>query len=109
MRKAIETKYFGPGNVRGSRIQAKANGVPPIYYERHFSNMDREHANAAKFLAEKYNWSGLWVAGGKADGKGNVYVCLPFSAEWIDDYAQSVADGPEGEDWFYIAAREPGA
>lgn len=101
MRKAITTKYFGPTNCRGSRIQASANGVRPIYSPRGSGSIDNEHAKAAKALAEKYDWTGLWIAGGKPDETGNVYVCsgdrmpLEYAAAYF---------GKGGEDWFFVEA-----
>lgn len=100
MKKAIVTRYFGPGAVRGSRIQAKAEGVGAIMYNfEHEDSHGTRHTLAAKALAEKYGWSGLYVAGGMPDGTGNVYVCVgdKLPVEYAPTYF-----GYENDDWFYI-------
>ncbi len=62
--KAIETKYFGPGNVRGSRIKA-SDGDNSIFvsYDPELSD-DDNHIEAAKALCHKLNWRGMMVTGG---------------------------------------------
>lgn len=103
MRKAIETRYRGPTYSGPSVILASAEGVRTIAFDfSHAYSVAERHAQAAKHLAEKYGWKGLYVAGGNAKGSGQVFVCLPFSAEWSEDYCRSVVDGPEGEDWFLV-------
>ena len=83
--KAIETKYIGPSNTRGARIKASAEGVKPVtisYYST--TTGEQAHDRAALALANKYGWlSGkhrVLARGGRADGKGNVYV-------FVDKYA----------------------
>lgn len=77
--KAITTQYFGPGNVRGSRIKAIAEGGSrgplsvTVSYD-HALNADENHAAAARALAVKYNWDGRWVGGGLPSGKGMAFV-----------------------------------
>lgn len=80
--KAIITKYFGPGNVRGSRIKAIAEGVPALYipYPHELSGED-VHRKAAQALADKYQWKGELVGGALPDGTGycfNFYVDNPL-------------------------------
>jgi len=55
--KAIQTKYVGPTNTKGSRIIAKAEGVSTmiVSYD-HALNLDENHNAAARLLAQKYNW-----------------------------------------------------
>lgn len=77
--KAIETKYIGPSNVRGSRIKASAEGVKSVTLSySHGLNSEGNHDRAALALAEKYKWltdrQHVLARGGKADGRGNVYV-----------------------------------
>jgi len=90
--KAIETKYIGPSNVRGSRIKASAEGVKSITisYDHSLSSEDA-HDKAALALANKYGWlSGkhrVLARGGKPDGRGNVYV-------FVDKYA--IVRAPKG-------------
>lgn len=76
IRQAIVTKYFGPGNVRGSRIKATASaGSVTVAYD-HALNTDGNHAAAAKALATKFAWNGYWVGGGMPEGNGNVFVLV---------------------------------
>lgn len=53
--KAITTKYFGPGNVRGARIRAKAEGVPAVFisYPYELSGEEVHRAAAPAVAAER--------------------------------------------------------
>jgi hypothetical protein len=105
MQQAIETKFHGPTNSSGSRISAKAwVGSKRVHYN-HALNADQNHLEAAKALAEKMEWRGLWIGGGKADGSGYTFVCLPgsYSRAWVDKYIPGV----EGCDWFFLPAIKP--
>lgn len=106
MKKAIVTRYFGPGAVRGSRIQAKAEGVGSIMFDfDHASSHENRHCLAAKALAEKFGWIGLYVAGGMPDGKGNVYVSLGHEVTPSSIAGHTLDNHPLGllgQDWFYI-------
>lgn len=66
--KAIQTKYHGPTNTRGSRITASAEGVKSlsINYPHEFSGMDA-HAQAALALCKRHGWNGKLVGGGLKD------------------------------------------
>ena len=71
--KAIETRYFGPGNVRGSRIKAfdcDGNSVT-IPYPYNLSG-EAVHRQAADVLCAKMNWTGDLVGG--AVKRGYVFV-----------------------------------
>ena len=71
--KAIQTKYLGPTNNRGSRIKAfdcDGNSVTISYDSS--KNSDANHRTAAVTLAEKMNWKGT-ISGGYVD-KGMVWV-----------------------------------
>ncbi len=62
--KAITTTYFGPGNVKGSRIIAKDldnNRVIMSYC--HDQSMEDNHAQAARRLCEKMHWEGKLIGG----------------------------------------------
>lgn len=73
---AIETKYLGPTNTRGSRIIARAQvgriSVPWDYALSVDENLDA----AARAFAAKWGWFGTWIRGARSDGKGNVYVAI---------------------------------
>lgn len=74
---AIETRYLGPTNTRGSRIKATAAaGSITIHYDDAL-NSDENHKRAAIALAQKYGWEGRLVEGGSPGGSGNVYVFMP--------------------------------
>lgn len=68
-RQAIVTKYLGPTDSRGARIQAKSESGKsvsiPYPYELSTS---AGHALAAKTLADKLGWGGNWVGGGIKGG-----------------------------------------
>jgi hypothetical protein len=73
MIQAIETKYFGPTNSRGSRIKAtSASGHSvTVGYSSELS-VEQNHKAAAKALCEKLGWYGTY-AGGSTKG-GYVFV-----------------------------------
>lgn len=72
---AIVTKYKGPTNHNPAKIIAKASaGSVTHFYDAGLSQEDN-HDMAAKKLAHKMKWSGLWHRGGMPTGDGNVYVC----------------------------------
>lgn len=74
MRQAITTKYLGPTDCRGSRVNARAQaGAITISWDDALDS-DDNYAAAAKALAARYGWCGCWVAGGAPRGHGNVYV-----------------------------------
>lgn len=67
--KAIITKYHGPTNSRGSRIIARAEGVPALTMSYDYSlNPDQLHEKAARALADRQGWKGTLVSGGLPDG-----------------------------------------
>ena len=93
--KAIETKYHGPTNFRGSRHSAKAEGghriMVDVPMETH--SVVECHAYAARQLAEKLGWTGRWYIGGTK--AGYVFVCVPHFADGNDDnspFVFTVAD-----------------
>ncbi len=73
--KAIETRYFGPGNVRGARIIAtdSDNNRVTIGYPHELSSEDG-HRKAAEALRDKMNWKGNLVGGGTKHGYCWVFV-----------------------------------
>ena len=107
MRQSITTKYVGPTISRGSRIKATArkasNGMPAqaLTVPYTYVGTEVEHCKAAKALAEKLGWAGLWVGGGNVDENGYVFVSLPgtYSREWVAKFIP----GTEGRDWFHLA------
>lgn len=74
---AIETKYLGPTDYRGSRIKAyTTNGQQlTIPYPHEFSGAEC-HAVAARALARKMDWTnaGDLVSGATRDGYAFVFA-----------------------------------
>ena len=105
MRKAIETRYRGPTSSGPSVILASAEGVRTIAFDfSHAYSVAERHAQAAKHLAEKYGWKGLYVAGGNAKGNGQVFVNTGLQSRH-DIAGHSCRFHPlgiEGEDWFFV-------
>ena len=74
----IKTKFFGPTNTRGSRIRASLtnsagwckNSVAPTVTVPYSSGNQRawNHVFAARKLAEKMGWGGVWVSCDARDG-----------------------------------------
>lgn len=66
--RAITTKYFGPGNVRGSRIKASdGDGHSVTISLPDELRIEEAHRLAAEKLAEKMNWPGRLVGGKTKD------------------------------------------
>jgi hypothetical protein len=68
MTQAIQTKYLGPTNVRGSRIKATAFAGSVIVAYDHSLNVENNHKAAAKALCDKMGWQVDLVSGELADG-----------------------------------------
>jgi len=75
--KAITTKYFGPGERRGSRIKASCEGASvTIPYPYELSGEDCHRAGAIA-LIQKMKWAPVViVGGGLPDGNGYAFVML---------------------------------
>jgi len=71
---AIETKYHGPTNSRGSRISARSQAGRIFVHYDHALSIEANHHAACLALATKLGWTGRWVGGARADGCGNVYT-----------------------------------
>ena len=72
--KAIVSKFFGPGNVRGARIKVQAEGVKARFYSYNYSASDA-HKSAVDQFCREMNWEGELVDGGMPDGS-RVWVFL---------------------------------
>jgi len=79
MRQAIETRYLGPTNFRGSRVVASAQAGSMTVPWDHALDVADNHAAAARALADKYGWLDRCVmhGGGNAKGDGFVFVLVP--------------------------------
>lgn len=108
MRQGISTRYLGPTNSKGSRIKAIARKRGSLGSEMsltrsfQYRGTNDEHTLAAKELATKLGWGGLWIAGGKPEEDGNMYV----NAGRIDREqaiaASMVLHIGEDQDWFFV-------
>lgn len=64
MLQAIQTRYFGPGNVKDSRIKAiSASGLSVTLPYKHAWDADQNHKAAAEVLRVKLGWNGAMVGG----------------------------------------------
>jgi len=108
MNKAIQTKFMGPTNERGSKIKA-TDGDNSVYCDYdHALHHSERHCFAAFKLAKKLGWSGFYVGGGTKDGF--VFVCVSKdgrfpAASGQADHGRLAHDKPYGferSDWFFI-------
>ena len=98
MRQAITTTFKGPTDYRGARIIARADAGRITVPYNHGLSAAQNHQSAARRLAFKLNWHGVWCGGGvKA---GYVFVLVPESLAELREVKP-------GEDLFRIS-REPG-
>ena len=66
---AIETKYHGATNTKGSRISATSESGIRVYIGYpHELDTAEAHAKAAHELCAKLNWSGTYHGGATKDG-----------------------------------------
>lgn len=77
--KAITTKYLPATNFKPSRIRANAGKIYGTINYDDGLDTDKAHAKAAKALADKLNWAGVWVQG--STEPGYAFVCLTMSAD----------------------------
>ena len=72
--KAIQTRYHGATNTKGSRISATAEGVGRVYVSYpHELSGDSVYFEAVKKLCSKVGWTGSFACGGLPDGS-NAFV-----------------------------------
>ena len=72
--KAIQTTYFGPGNVRGARIKATDNdGNSVIIGYPHELSGEACHRKAAEALRDKMGWKGALIGGALKRGYAFVF------------------------------------
>jgi hypothetical protein len=71
---AIETRYLGPTNTKGTRIKATAwGGNITVGYDYALDAQDN-HRAAADALIAKMGWQGKYAQGGNVKGDGYVFV-----------------------------------
>jgi hypothetical protein len=84
MYQAITTKYLGPTEVRGSRVKATAEAGSVILTWDDSKNTDQNHQAAARALAVKFGWDGIWH-GGALPGNGG-YVFVQYTGDRRDSF-----------------------
>ncbi len=106
---AIQTKFLGPSNARGSRYKATTMGTLgddkprslTLSADHRFDYM-RNHCEVARALAAKLKWDGVWVRGETTEGSVFVRLtmtkggALPALEAW--DVAFVVDSAPEPAD-----------
>ena len=60
---AIRTRYHGPSNVRGCRITATCEAGSLTIPRNYALDVEQDHARAARQLAERLGWSGVYHGG----------------------------------------------
>ena len=86
---AIQTKYLGPTNTKGSRIVASYAGGKVITSWDYSKDVTENHLDAALALAEKLDWlrhTHSWAHGCLPDGS----YCLAFQPR-LSAYVGGVA------------------
>jgi len=76
-RQAITTKYFGPTNIKGSRIIATSQAGRVIMDCDMTMSIDDNHAAAAHKLCAKYGWTWDMVGAWNNNG-GYTFVMKDF-------------------------------
>lgn len=67
-RQAIQTKYHGPTDARGSRVSARCEAGRITVPWDHALNSCQNHESACLALLQKLQWSGTYVGGCLPDG-----------------------------------------
>ena len=71
---AIETKYYGPTNSRGSKLIAKTREHRVTVSYDHALDLDENHVAAAVALCRKMYWTGELLGGGTKSGMVFVFA-----------------------------------
>jgi len=78
-RQAIQTKYLGPTDTRGERVEATAWAGSKTVEWDHSLNSDDNHIEAARALAAKFGWDlyNDMAVGSAPDMSGLLVVLTP--------------------------------
>lgn len=103
MAQGIWTKYLGNGRVKATARTRNSWGggeaeMALRWNYDHALDTEANHAAAAKALAAKLGWAGLWHGGGRPDSAGYMFVNIASAYEG----APRESMGREGSDWFYV-------
>lgn len=78
MTQAIQTKFLGPTNTRGSRIRAWCEAKSIVVAWDHSLNQQDNHAAAARAVYEAMGWCGdgftAWYGGSLPGDQGYAFV-----------------------------------
>lgn len=74
MTQAIQTKWLGPTNTRGSRVRAWCNAKALTVAWDHALNIEDNHKAAAMAVAEAMQWDGEWFGGALPGEQGYAFV-----------------------------------
>jgi hypothetical protein len=75
---AIQVKYLGPTNTKGSRYKATCQAGSLTLAANYSLNYETNCKAAAEALANKLGWHGKWFGG--ATEKDMVYVCAGLAS-----------------------------
>ena len=84
-RQAIQTKYIGPTDTKGSRIKAWCQAGSLTIPMDHSLGLEERHAKAAEMLAAKLGRDWDYIQGGSPSGDGYVFIELPEGYIKLDD------------------------
>ena len=80
---AIQTKWLGPTDYRGSRVKAFTESrLNVTVHWDHALNVEDNHRAAARALAEKMGWDGKWIGG--ATEHGYAFVQASEWSPWFE-------------------------
>ena len=74
MTQAIQTKWLGPTNTRGSRVRAWCNARSLTIGWDHSLNIEGNHQAAAMAVAKLLGWDGEWFGGALPNEQGYAFV-----------------------------------
>lgn len=80
---AIVTKYLPATNHRQGRIKATCQAGSVVIAYPHELSINAAHAKAARALASKWGWGGVYVQGALPQGTGTgfCFVSIPISRD----------------------------
>jgi hypothetical protein len=108
MRPAIVTKYIGPSNHRGGRVKASADKSSVTIPWDHAISPLQNHAEAARSLALKLEWTGKFVMANYKHGYS--FVCAAAeSYGFVLEGTDVNGEGLTFEEWSAAADREDNA
>jgi len=76
---AIQTRFLGPTNTRGSRYKAVCDAGSLTLESDHSLGSEDNHVRVARALLARLKWTTAdypdWYYGSSPDGKGYTFVC----------------------------------